>query len=584
MSTNFDTQLAKRTFKGNIVIAITDNDSNTTYFSQHAVDSGLSVDYEGYVIDASVNGEVIDLRNVKGSIPTLNFSLLDKNSNISTLIGLDDTALMNYRVKMYLGFITGSYGWANYELIADTKITSLLKKANSYTFNSSAATNELQKSIYTTFNSLSADINDIVTTIGLNDTTDFATSGTAIISDEFIKWTGKSGNTLTGVTRAVLNSEASDHDNGTEIYVVTNIKDESMDIALDIILTQVGVDTSKVDSIAFTNLRDGDLSGDGDFEFYVWNIENALTWLEENILLQTNTRLITKDGKISISLLDQVSFGSDTETINENHIIGDPSYKINANAIVNEIITKYDFNYGTNEYETIESFTDATSISNFGAKSPLTIEMKGVSTANNGSSFSSDKANRLLNRLSTPKAEIEVTTLFNRFNINVSDPITFEHRHLPNPATGGEFSYQLEVLSKAPSGFKTNPKIKYKLAFTSYSNLRVGLISPSPLISSVTSQKIFTVPDATHFKSGYKLRLWDDSAQSYYSDVANEISSVVGNVITMNDNFTTILTTSIRLTFPDYDDSSTAQKSKYAYVAPNTNEFLDGSAAYKILS
>lgn len=225
MSTNFDTQLAKRTFKGNIVIAITDNDSNTTYFSQHAVDSGLSVDYEGYVIDASVNGEVIDLRNVKGSIPTLNFSLLDKNSNISTLIGLDDTALMNYRVKMYLGFITGSYGWANYELIADTKITSLLKKANSYTFNSSAATNELQKSIYTTFNSLSADINDIVTTIGLNDTTDFATSGTAIISDEFIKWTGKSGNTLTGVTRAVLNSEASDHDNGTEIYVVTNIKE-----------------------------------------------------------------------------------------------------------------------------------------------------------------------------------------------------------------------------------------------------------------------------------------------------------------------------------------------------------------------
>jgi len=584
MTTNFDLELAKPSFKGNIVIAITDNTPTTTYFSQHAVDSGLTVDYEGYVIDASVNGETLDLRNVKSSVPTLNFSLLDKDDDISVFISTDTTALMGYKVEFYYGFFTGSFGWGDYELISTTNITGFSKSANTYSFTSKAPTGLLQEPIYTTETTLTTDHTDVVVTFTVDDTTDFSSSGTFTVGDEFITYTGKTATTFTGCTRAQLSSDASSHDDGSEVYQVTLIEDESMDLALDIIKTQVGVDGDLVDTAAFETLRDGDLSGDGDFKFYMWNVENALTWLEESILIATNTRLINKDNKISIALLDQVAFAADSESITESHIMGDPSYRVDVNKVVNKIIVKYDYNWGTGKYESTSINTNAESITNYGEQRPLTLKMKGITIGNNGASFATSKAKKLLARLSSPTAEIGVKALFNRFNINAADQINVVHRYLPQPGTGEAFDYMLEVLSKSPSNFKDNPVINFKLAFTSYTNVRAGLISPSPLISAVTSQKIFTVPDGTLFKAGYFLRLWKDSDGSYYADAANEIDSINGNIITMVDSFSTTLTTSIRITFPDFGDANSIQQQKYAWISPNTNLFADGTNAYGILA
>ena len=71
---------------------------------------------------------------------------------------------------------------------------------------------------------LNGAINDVTTTVVLADASQFPSSGTSYIQigSEEISYTGKSGNTLTGVTRGVRNTTAASHLNGA---TVTNSSD-----------------------------------------------------------------------------------------------------------------------------------------------------------------------------------------------------------------------------------------------------------------------------------------------------------------------------------------------------------------------
>ena len=86
---------------------------------------------------------------------------------------------------------------------------------------------------------LSADINSSTTTVTLNDTSQFPSSGTSfvLIGTEEISYTGISGNTLTGVTRGVRNTTAASHSAGATVtntsqYVAWN-KQASGDLTVD---------------------------------------------------------------------------------------------------------------------------------------------------------------------------------------------------------------------------------------------------------------------------------------------------------------------------------------------------------------
>ena len=60
-------------------------------------------------------------------------------------------------------------------------------------------------------NNLSSDINDSVTTVPVNNTNPFTTSGTVQIGDEKIAYTGVDGTNLTGCTRASESTSAVSH-------------------------------------------------------------------------------------------------------------------------------------------------------------------------------------------------------------------------------------------------------------------------------------------------------------------------------------------------------------------------------------
>lgn len=577
-------QLSQQQYRVNVILKIGDD-----YYGMYQPDWGITIDDDklGLITALSVNPIQVDIRDVKTSISTLSFSLLDKDGTISEAIALDEYAWMNKEVKFYFGFNTGEYTWNSYRLLSTTRIRSVSKSANKYNFKCDDPAALLKSRIYTTETALNGALSDSATTITVDDTTSFDSSGRIKINDEYITYTGKTGTTFTGCTRGNLSSTADEHDDNTPVFKVTTVQDHAIDIAKDIILNQIGIDSSLVDSDSFDDIKNDQLSNDADFLFYMSDIENALEWLEDNILIATNTRLITDaNGKLALKLLDQVTFAEDAAQFSEDYQIGNPSYSLDASKIVNKVIVKTDYNWGQQRYARSQEFTDSDSITQFGERE-LLLEFKGVKSAIDTSNLiPKDRANRLLLRLAVPKAEIATTTFLNQLETEAGDQVFFTNRFLPQPGSGSEFAGLLEVISKAPVNFTNNSQIKWKLVFTSYTGSRIALISPSPLITEVISQSSFRIPiaDAKTLKVGYKLRLLNDTTREFYSDSAIAISQINSDIIVMASAFTTILTTSIRISFPDYDQSSEEQKSIYGYISPNTNIFAsDSKKAYEIV-
>jgi hypothetical protein len=137
-----------------------------------------------------------------------------------------------------------------------------------------------------------------------------------------------------------------------------------------------------------------------------------------------------------------------------------------------------------------------------------------------------------------------------------------------------------------------NGRVKLRLEFTSYTGIRIAFIAPSPKITDITDQKTFTVNDASLLRVGYVMRLFEDgpldidlnpTEGSYLPDLPNVIESIVGNIVTMRDAFTTTLSVGLWFKFADYDNVSAEQKARYAFVGPNTGFFVDGSKTYQIV-
>ena len=109
---SFETESANKQFQLNIVLQI-----DGVYYSQFQVDSGLTIDSDklGVVHQARINPFSVDLRSVRTTIQSLSFTLLDKDEIISVAIGNSPTQLVDVEVIMYVGYITGSFDFADYK-------------------------------------------------------------------------------------------------------------------------------------------------------------------------------------------------------------------------------------------------------------------------------------------------------------------------------------------------------------------------------------------------------------------------------------------------------------------------------------
>lgn len=575
---SFETEALKKNSRLNLVIKI-----DTEYFAQRQVDTGLVVtsDNLGLIRTAKISGNSVDIRKVKTSLASLTFNLLDKKSYMSSFLMSKDGNYLESTVELYAGFTTGSFDFADYKKFATTKLKSVKKVSNAYSFSCSEVASKIKEESYFNLSQLDGDITDVATTMDVVNATDLPASGRVLVDNEYITYTSKTLNTLNGLSRGDLSGTASEHKSGVDVSIVTTLEDNPMDMMLDIMQNTLNIPTTEIDVTSFTDIRDNFFSA-SQLRFYTAGFSDTLTFFEDEILQITNCRITSIDGLIGLAILDQTDFKSIPPDLGEDDVIGTPNWGIGSNKIVNKVEVKWAYSEGTKTYARTSTFTDSDSIALFGEKKTLSYKFKSVKADLDGSTLAINMGARLLARTKNAQSDIKVNSFFSNSSLKIGDDVSVTHRYLPQQGGSlGMADQRLEIMSKA---FDFDSKrVSFKLQFTSFSNLRVGLIAPSPFIVSVTDQKTFDVPDGSQYLAGYFLRLWNTATNAYYADTAIEIESVVGNTITMKSNFSTTLTTSVKVKFPSYSDSSDLQKGKYAYTAPSSDIFSDGTKAYEII-
>ena len=356
--------------------------------------------------------------------------------------------------------------------------------------------------------------------------------------------------------------------------------DLTNDPTYDVFKNGLGLTDEVVDVAEFEAVRDSYFTGE-EFRLYLYGQTNTLKYIEKELLRATNCRIFSDDGKISISVLDQVDPTGEVPELNEFSIIGTPTWSLGSNKIVNVINIRYDYDEATGIYNKTLNFRDDDSIEVFGEKTPITYSFKGVLDALDGGSIAQNRGDRLLARLSTPRGSISCRAQLDASQISIGSNVLINHRFLPKQGAGLGIYDQLETMSKSLNLKSLITTLKFE--YTSFTGIRVPFIAPSPLITNVIDQRTFEVPDGSCFNVGFALRLWNVTAHTYYPDAINLIESINGNIITMATDFTTVLTTNIKIKMADYNGTSTQQRNRYAAVGDNSGFFDDGTKSYQII-
>ena len=603
MTATYDAALASKQFQNNFVIQI-----GSEFFSQEQVDSdsgdimgtgsGVPAEHVGTVGPVKLNRLRIDIRSIVNTRQSLAFQLVDLDEEITIELAASATQLMDVEVVFYHGFINGSFDFADYEVISRVRTKELKHESNVYEFTAAEVTDQMNRDIFTTFDILDGSINATDTTLTLDDATNFPSSGIVKIDDEFILYSGKSGNDLTGLSRGTESSVADSHDDDAQVFLTIDsgaINPITLLLQMmispggggtyDVLTDGMGIDESDVDVTSFETIRDTSFSGRL-VRLLLFDVGNGLKFVQQELMGVTRTRVVPSGGKIKLVEVDQVDLAATVPLIDESSVVGTPKWSVKSDTIVNEIVVKSDFVYGTSEFARTRTFVDSDSKALFPNQKSLTYEFKGVSDGNGGAAFVNQFASRLLSRLATPPVEISVRTHQDKLGLSIGDNVRLEHRYVPKQGGTLGISDVVQIMSKGVN-FR-NALCDYTLQYTSFSGFRFGLIAPSKFFKSVTSQSVADIEAGTGecYQVGDKVLLWNASSNAFESDPVNEITDITGDTITFASAWSTTLLVDVhKLKHADYNDATASQRARYNYIVDGTTEvFDDGSKGYQIIA
>ena len=597
----YEAELVNKQFDQNIIIKI-----GSKYWGGREPDSGLTLDANktGAIRSASIQPNSVDIIDATSTVQVSSFELMDINEDLTFEISDSDSQLTGDDVTIYIGRITGSFAFSDYKTVSISKIKGFRKTTSGYHFSCYDSSNKFNKELFKQKTNLNGSITNVATTITVNDTSSFPapdSSTTYIkIDDEFMLVTGKTATTFT-VTRAQLNSVGVAHDDNIEVQNVIKLEENPIvsilklisstsgdGSAYDTLSDGLGVDTGAyIDVSSFTTINTNNFSTDT-FRTYLYDIDDGLKYLQEHFLLPLGCRFINIEGKIGLGLLDRVDFTASVTTIDEDSIIGTPEYEVDVNRVVNRVVVSYDYSDYNDSYNAVYENSDSESIARFG-QTTIFYGFKNIRPDLSGSTFIASFASRLLARVSIPRTRLSVRTHMDVSNEDIANDVRISHRHLPGTGSGalGLDTY-VEVMEKS---FDLNSATAtYVLEFTSYSNLRFGLIAPAATINSATGTSLtFTGVDLTDvYKTNYAVALWEIGVGYDVGGVTTITSSTYSGgdttVVLSSLNGATVGSNTHILKFGDYDESTSLQKSRFAYVCPNSGTFSsDGAKAYQVI-
>lgn len=601
---SFDSELeASRTLKVNLVFKVyAPAPTGTTYFSKYQPQSGLTVDADkvGTVNSFSVPGQQIDLLTARADVGQATVEITDVGLVFSNFMGQPLSALIGLKADLYVGLMTDA-GFPFSQYIPEKLsyvIKTIEKSGSKYKIGLRSPADRMQAPIYNFRGNLNAFTLAAATTLVIDTGTDTfdGPTGRAKIGNELVQYTGKSFasplTTLTGVSRGDETSTAEDHKAGEECWFIEKVVDNPIDMILqlltstgtgtngayDVLFDGLAIPIAEIDTAKFASVKSTFFPSDT-FTLFYYNIQNALKYIEVELLQANNLRLTEVDGKISIAVLDQSVPGDDLPVVDEDVILRSPapSWKLSEQRLFNSFVMQYFFNEGTGTYSKTKQFDDLSSQAIHGVRTQADFKFKGITA----DGVATERGNRLLARFSTPQSEISATQFLKTYNTPPGEKVTFTHGDLPSPGGGLGLSHELELLKRAIN-YATG-QVQASYVFTSYINLRRGLIAPSSTVFSVTSTTVFNVPvgEGVRYKVGYVLRLFSNTTHLQLEG-NNTIIDVTGDQITMATAWPSLTPTTTYLKFANYDDASEAQRAKYMFIVGGSGIFADGSGGYKI--
>lgn len=593
MPTYEEELLSTLKFQGNVVLRF-----GGQYYAIREPDSGLSIPKSNAKLVRSlvVNPTQLDPKRVTTTICSYSFTLIDKRGVVSAAVKDTGEDIIKQTVELWIGRSGVSMAFSDYKKLPDTRISKCNKVGQAWNFSTKESTDRMNRPSYDLAVRLSGEILSATTIISSkDDIADFPSSGYFMLDDEVISYSSKSDalKTFYGCARGEFGSTPEAHEDNTTLQIAETITDNPLNIILklitsgsgsgsyDVLADGLAIDPSLVDVSGVESLRD-ELFPDVSFGLVLSNVSNTLQFIEQELLAPCNLRFTySSGGLLTLVKLDKAQFVEDLNKVDHDSIVGEPALTVDDTKIVNRVEISYDYDYGTKKYRSREVFVDEASVATYGKSiSPLSFQWKGVSD----DAFVADFADNLLDRISTPKPEVEVRTFISKSTLNAGDKTRVETTRIPNERGELNFAYDMETIYRAIN-FQTG-EVKLKLAYTSYSRSRLGYISPSDQIAAVVSQKRVTLGAGRTdlYREGWKLVIFDTVSGELVGDPVNEIAEIDGDDLVFTDDFVTTLTTDFVLLFADYDQVVESQK-RYAFANPNSSDdFSASEKSYKIVS
>ncbi len=624
MSVTYLDQIGEKKYTANVVVKISDD----LYFAIRQPDSGLSIasPYAGAVVSLILNPTTIDIQKVTTTISSFSFRLLDVAGTITALVLGDASNLIGQEVRIYLGRSNVGMDFADYFELPLTYIIKVDHVDNSYSFASSEQTQRMDKPIYSDVSALGVDILVGTTIWTMRDTiTSFPATGFLKVDNEFVSYTGidSVNNRFTGVVRGELNSVPAVHAANTDCMLVETLTDNPLNIILkllcsgggggtyDVLQRGLAIDHTLIDIAGIEALRD-ELFLTNQYTLSFYSIASALKYLETELLMPNGLRFTySRSSQLTLAILDRARFVEEDDVIDEDTMTKYPNWSLDGAKVVNSITVQWDFNEATGLFQKLSTYTDAASVTLYGAQTPLAFLFSGPKASLDGQTLVDDFGNRLLARISTPTPQIQINTQIDKSLQNIGDKAYIVSSKIPAADGTLDFSSDLEIISRAIN--HTTGDVQFKLAFTSFTNIRSGFIAPTDLVNSFEDQRTINIVEGrgSYYLVGWFMRLWDDTLQAYCADAPNQITSVGlagsdlltegGDDILLEDGghllqesvtedtivfadlwATTLIAGQHRIRFCDYDTAIASQK-RYGFISDTGGtDFDDGKPSYKV--
>lgn len=578
--------LPEKKYVPNVIIRILGN-----YFSIRQPDSGLTVPSanNGLVTSLSLNPSTVDPFRPSVAINSNSFKLIDRGGVVTSLFSGNPELFQGELCEIWLGRVGVGMDFSEYLKVTDTYVTKVSRADGSYSFSTQEAKDRLNKDVYSEQNKLGASIIPATTTITLQ-SPPANTSGLIKINNEFISYSGVSGNQITGCIRGEEGSTPSNHDLGDDVFFAEVVSGNPIDLLLKLLISPAGggpysvlqdganLDQSLVDVAEFELLRDEYFLGQT-YDFVLYQISNLKTFIEQEILSPAGIRLRSNvNSKIGLGILNKPVINLDAPDLDDDQLTRRPAYSVDETKIVNHLNIQWGYDWPSEKFTKITTYNDAASVASFGDRKAVNLNFKGVTTQADVDEI----AKNYFLRFAYPKPIIDTSAHMSASAWELLEKPTLISDQIPTSAGDLNFIDSVEVLQKAIN-YQTGD-VRFQLSATQFTGLRVCFIAPSDTILTFTNQKTVTVGAGrgAQYRVGWKMRLYDNVTRDWLADPINTIVGIAGDVITFeNDWTTTLVNNAQKITFADYN-SATDQQKRFCFISDDGNNFTDGLPSYLI--